>query len=153
MFTEEETEVSGKAVDCYPWNWRWSGALFIAPAAPWPRTADAPCWNILKSLAGFFVAFFYYVNKGIRRNVGFWIPPNQFLLGNLPWDPPWMPANKLNPQCIWYAYLLPKQNLNSTNTNWVIFQMFVYEWKFLSYPSVTNIVKLLKVYDAFVVQC
>ena len=25
--------------------------------------------------------------------------------------------------------------------------MFVYEWKFLSHPSLTNTIKLLKVYD------
>lgn len=88
-----------------------SGALFIAPAAPCPRAVEDSHWNILKQvLAGFLVASFYCVNRGIRRNVFFFlILPNQFLLGNVPWDSQGVPANKLDPQCIWYAYLFPKQ--------------------------------------------
>ena len=34
MFAEEEDEVSGKAVECYPEKLTLVGALFIAPATP-----------------------------------------------------------------------------------------------------------------------
>lgn len=134
--------------------WLWpsqaASCLLLSWQHQWPHVWGWPKLPLQASQASLrwaFVAPFYCRDVGRIR-----ILPNQFLLGHLPWDPEEMPANKLDPRCVWYASLFLKQNVNSTNSNWVIFWMFVCEWKFLFCPSVTNAIKFLKAPDAFAIQ-
>lgn len=67
MFIEEKAEVSGKALRCYPGKVTPVWCSFQQPHVQgW---LELPIEAFLsKTLAGCFVASFYCVNRGIRRN-------------------------------------------------------------------------------------
>lgn len=72
MFTEKKLRLVAKLLTVTP-ETDAGLVLFSLPQQPHGQgLLVLPVETVLsKSLAGFFVAFFYCVNKGIRRNVGF----------------------------------------------------------------------------------